>query len=99
MAEPPTRDLVLSWEEDAVIWDHISSLVSPSDPPSSVYVTTRKRRVLKVGKALTWKQVLKAARDPAKADGVELLGGWCLELVWVPDGERGKAWIDGWKRG
>jgi hypothetical protein len=66
-----------------------------------VYVETRAKRLLKVGKELTLREVLrKAVREPKDGlprDGVTLKDG-LLTFVVLPKGAAEKAWIDDFKR-
>lgn len=80
----------------------MSSSAPPYTPDtSSLYITTKGGRVLKMGKGLTLRKVIIAARKlegtEGGADGIELLQGWALEIVWLPDGPAGKGWIDMYK--
>lgn len=66
-----------------------------------VYVETRHRRLLKVGKELTLREVIaKCARqagDGVPKDGIVLKDG-LLSFVVLPKGQEEKAWIDEFKR-
>lgn len=68
-----------------------------------VYVETRHRRLLKVGKELTLREVLaKGVRPADKAtgqprDGIVLKDG-LLSFIVLPKGEEEKKWIDEYKR-
>ena len=67
-----------------------------------VYVETAHRRLLKVGRDLTLREVIRKAVKPAMdgkgvGDGVILRDG-LLSLVVLVKGEREKEWIDQYKR-
>ncbi|OXG74821.1 TPR repeat protein [Cryptococcus neoformans A2-102-5] len=70
-------------------------------PNLVVYVETKERRLLKVGKELTLKEVLGKARRDAKGevkkDGVVLRDG-LLSFVVLVKGAQEKAWIEEFKR-
>lgn len=65
------------------------------------YVETRHRRLLKVGKELTLREVLAKAARPASEtgpkDGIVLKDG-LLSFVVLPKGPQEKAWIEEFKR-
>jgi hypothetical protein len=66
-----------------------------------VYVETRHRRLLKVGKDLTLREVLakgfRAQADGVPKDGVVLKDG-LLSFVVLPKGEEEKKWIEDFKQ-
>jgi hypothetical protein len=66
-----------------------------------VYVETRHRRLLKVGKDLTLREVLskgfRAPGDGVGKDGVVLKDG-LLSFVVLPKGQEEKAWIEDFKK-
>ena len=66
-----------------------------------VYVETRHRRLLKVGKDLTLREVLakgfRAPGDGQGKDGVVLKDG-LLSFVVLPKGHEEKTWIEEFKR-
>lgn len=70
-------------------------------PNLVVYVETKERRLLKVGKELTLREVLGKARRDAKGevkkDGVVLRDG-LLSFVVLVKGAQEKAWIEEFKR-
>ncbi|OWZ26440.1 TPR repeat-containing protein [Cryptococcus neoformans c45] len=70
-------------------------------PNLVVYVETKERRLLKVGKELTLREVLGKARRDAKGevkkDGVVLKDG-LLSFVVLVKGAQEKAWIEEFKR-
>ncbi|BGP24732.1 40S ribosomal protein s7 [Rhodotorula toruloides] len=100
LASPPTRDLIMSFPEDATFGD---ALVSMGHDPSStqLYLSTLRGRVLKIGSKMTLGKVLVgAAKKNEKGeleDGWELKEGWALEMVGVPRGNEGDEWVRKWK--
>ena len=65
-----------------------------------VYVETRDRRLLKIGKELTLKKAIKKAmkkQEEKDTDGVILRDG-LLSFVVLPKGEPERTWIDEFKR-
>lgn len=98
LAQPPTRDLCLGFHEQATFGDVLRSMeLNPGS--TQLYIATRAGRVLKVGAKLTLSQVLSSARgkEPGTTDGWELQEGWAFEMVGVPKGPAGEAWIQQWK--
>lgn len=95
LATPPTRDLCLAFHTSATFGEVLLSM--EHDPSAfNLYIATKKGRVLKVGAKLDLGKVLEAAsRD---GDGWELKEGWALEMVGVPKGSQGEAWVAGWKQ-
>jgi hypothetical protein len=72
------------------------------DPSSmQLYLATRLGRVLKIGSKMTLGKVLVgAARRDGRGeveDGWALSEGWALEMVGVPRGAEGDAWVQRWK--
>lgn len=63
-----------------------------------VYAMTQRKRLLKVGKKMSLKDVCMAAKakegDPK--DGLELKDG-CLTFVILPKGDVEKKWVDEYK--
>lgn len=67
-----------------------------------VYAETRHRRLLKVGKELTLREVLAKAFRPAgdggvPKDGIVLKDG-LLSFIVLPKGQEEKSWIEEFKR-
>lgn len=64
-----------------------------------VYAMTRRKRLLKVGKKMSLKDVFGASKpkegDPP--DGLELKDN-CLTFVVLPKGEEEKKWVDEFKK-
>lgn len=66
----------------------------------SVYATTHRRRLLKIGKRMTLRDACDAAAagaSPGEKDGLELRDG-SLSFIVLPKGERERAWADDFKR-
>ena len=64
-----------------------------------VYAITRKRRLLKVGKKLTLRDICTSSRGKEEeVDGLQLKDG-CLSFVVLPKGEEEKDWIENFKKG
>jgi len=70
-----------------------------------IYTTTRRKRLLKVGRKMTLRQLCRAAGTGSgsvigpdgKRDGLEFLDG-CLSFVVVPKGEVERKWVEEFKR-
>lgn len=96
LAEPPTRDLCLSFHTQSTFGDELRAM--EKDPAEyDLYIATQRGRVLKVGAKLELGRVLEAAGKQA-GDGWELKDGWALEMVGVPKGTKGQEWIATWKK-
>lgn len=66
----------------------------------SVYATTHRRRLLKIGKRMTLRDACDAAAagaSPGDKDGLELRDG-SLSFIVLPKGERERVWVDDFKR-
>ncbi|GAA5975895.1 hypothetical protein JCM11641_002831 [Rhodosporidiobolus odoratus] len=100
LERPPTRDLIMSFPEDASFGDALQSM--GRDPSTNqLYLATSRGRVLKIGAKLTLGKVLEAAgkvKEGEEKDGWELKEGWALEMVGVPKGSEGEEWIQEWKK-
>ncbi len=64
-----------------------------------VYAVTHRKRILKIGKKMTLRDVFNAskAKDGDPHDGLELKDG-CLTFVVVPKGDVEKNWVEECKR-
>jgi len=64
-----------------------------------IYAITKRKRLLKVGKKMTLRDVCNAAPggDREPADGLELKNG-CLTFVVLPKGGVEKKWVEDFKR-
>jgi len=80
-------------------WDTEGKYVD--DGSLVVYAMTRGRRLLKVGRKMTLREVCRAAGGGAvepdgKGDGLEVKDG-CLSFVVVPKGEVKQKWVGEYK--
>jgi hypothetical protein len=64
-----------------------------------VYAMTHRRRLLKVGKKMTLRDVRRAAKekDGDPADGLEIKDGY-LTFAVLPRGDEEQKWVDDFKR-
>ncbi|KAG1792431.1 40S ribosomal protein S7 [Suillus plorans] len=107
-----TSDVIAHFVEDTTFSTHIFQMFPPQAPSPSwdkagqyiannlvVYAITRRKRLLKVGKKMSLRDVCNSAKakegDPD--DGLELKDG-CLTFVVVPKGEVEQNWVDEFKR-
>ena len=103
-----TSDLVPDFHEDTPFGEHLSAMFPPNaESPDwdqageyvngrlSIYATTSKRRLLKIGRKMTLRDVIREAGKDG--DGLELQGG-CLAFIVVPRGEAETNWIAEFKR-
>lgn len=103
-----TSDTVPDFHEDASFGDCLITMFPPNaEPPDwdqageyvngrlSIYAATGKKRLLKIGKKMTLRDVIREASKDG--DGLELQGG-CLAFIVVPRGEVEADWIAGFKR-
>ncbi|BGP16328.1 hypothetical protein JCM10213_009169 [Rhodosporidiobolus nylandii] len=100
LEKPPTRDLIMSFPEDATFGDALASMGRDAGS-TQLYLSTTRGRVLKIGAKLTLGKVLAAAgkvREGEDKDGWELKEGWALEMVGVPKGSEGEEWVQEWKK-
>lgn len=83
-------------EAPAPEWDQKGEYV---DGNLVIYAITHRRRLLKVGKKMTLRDVCKAARgkDGEPRDGLEVKNG-CMSFVVVPKGAEEKRWVDEFKQ-
>jgi hypothetical protein len=110
--EHSTSDLVSQFDERSPVLSHIEEILSPKNPPPQwdssrsytpqsvvTYATTRKKRLLKVGRKLTLADVFKAAKTSpdGKPDGLELRDG-SLALVILLKGEVEHNWVEDYKK-
>ena len=107
-----TTDLISHFHEDTPFSAHLSAMFPPNAPPpewdkKGEYVDgnlvvlgwTKRRRLLKIGKKMTLRDVLDrfAAKEGEPADGMELKDG-CLSFVVLPKGDVEKEWIENFKK-
>ncbi|CCM04797.1 uncharacterized protein FIBRA_06990 [Fibroporia radiculosa] len=107
-----TSDVISHFVEDTPFSAHLATMFPPEAPApewdrSAEYVTdkltlyamTYRKRLLKVGKKMTLKDVFKTAgnKDGEPKDGLELKDG-SLTFVVVPKGDVEKRWVDEFKK-
>lgn len=107
-----TSDVIAHFVEDTTFSTHIFQMFPPHAPAPSwdkagkynantlvVYAITRRKRLLKVGKKMSLRDVCNAAKakEGELDDGLELKDG-CLTFVVVPKGEVEQNWVDEFKR-
>lgn len=107
-----TSDIISDFIEDTTFAAHIEAMFPPQSPPPEwdkngeylsgnlvVYAPTYRKRLLKVGKKMTLRDVCKAAKavQGQPTDGLELKDG-CLSFVVMPKGEVEKKWIEEYKK-
>lgn len=103
-----TSDTVPDFHEDTSFGDHLAAMFPPNGKPPkwdeageyvngqiSVYAATSGKRLLKIGKKMTLREVIREAR--MDGDGLELQGG-CLAFIVVPRGDIETNWIAEFKR-
>lgn len=89
--EPPTRDMILDWRDDATFGEQLDGNYGDELTDSDFFAVTSDSRVLKVGRKLTVRTLAKAARKGEH--GVPLVAGWCLEFYVVPRA-RAASWAE-----
>ena len=107
-----TSDVIAEFVEDTSFAAHLETMFPPQAPAPDwdkkgeytegkmvVYAMTRRKRLLKVGKKMTLRDVCNAAKGkPGEArDGLDLKDG-CLTFVVVPKGDVEKKWVDDFKK-
>ena len=105
-------DIISEFVEDTPFSAHIERMFPPAVPPPSwdlkaeysadrivIYAVTHRRRLLKVGKKMTLRDVLKvsAGKEGEPKDGLQLKGG-CLSFVVLAKGDIDKKWIEDFKK-
>jgi tetratricopeptide (TPR) repeat protein len=103
-----TSDTVPDFHESASFGEYLIAMFPPSaEPPDwdktgeyvngrlSIYAATGKKRLLKIGKKMTLRDVIREAGK--EGDGLELQGG-CLAFIVVPRGEVETNWITEFKK-
>ncbi|CAK5262474.1 unnamed protein product [Mycena citricolor] len=106
-----TSDIIPEFVEDTPFSSHLAVMFPPQAPPPAwdtkheyvdgklaVYAMTRRKRLLKVGKKMSLREVCTAAKEKEGElkDGLELKDG-CLTFVVLPKGDAEKKWIDEYK--
>ncbi|EPQ59635.1 TPR-like protein [Gloeophyllum trabeum ATCC 11539] len=107
-----TSDIVPTFVEDTPFSLHISTMFPPNAPPPEwdkkgeyvdgnlvIYGITRRKRLLKVGKKMSLKDLFAAAQEKPgeEKDGLELKDG-CVTVVILPKGDEEKKWVEEFKR-
>jgi len=62
----------------------------------AVYAITRKKRLLKIGKKMALRDVLRAAKGKDGEDGLEVKDG-CLSFIILPKGSVELKWVEDYK--
>ncbi|KAJ7228984.1 hypothetical protein GGX14DRAFT_509919 [Mycena pura] len=106
-----TSDVIPEFVEDTPFAAHLSTMFPPQAPPPHwdlngeyvdgqlvVYAMTHRKRLLRVGKKMSLREVCAAAKgkDGEPKDGLELKDG-CLTFVVLPKGDVEKKWVDEYK--
>ncbi|KAJ7499257.1 hypothetical protein FB451DRAFT_1161780 [Mycena latifolia] len=106
-----TSDVIPEFVEDTPFAAHLSTMFPPQAPPPSwdvkgeyvdgqlvIYAMTHRKRLLKVGKKMTLRDVCLAAKakDGEPRDGLEVKDG-CLTFAVLPKGDAEKKWVDEYK--
>lgn len=107
-----TSDFIEQFVETTQFSAHISAMFPPNAPPPDwdknreyvdgqlvIYAMTHRKRLLKVGKKMSLRDVYKAAKEKEgdPKDGLELKEG-CLTFVVLPKGPVEQKWIDDFKK-
>ena len=107
-----TSDIISHFVEDTPFAAHIAAMFPPQAPEPmwdknheytdgnlSIYAMTHCKRLLKVGKKMTLKDVFAAskAKDGEANDGLEVKDG-CLTFVVLPKGDVEKTWVEEYKK-
>jgi len=107
-----TSDAISHFKEDDTFSAHLAIMFPPEAPAPAwdeegqyvdgkmaIYATTHRKRLLKIGKKMTLRDVCKAAkeRDGEPKDGLEVKDGY-LSFVVLPEGEVESRWIDEYKK-
>ena len=111
--EHAMSDVVPDFVEDTEFGAVLATMFPPGAPAPSwdadgryvaealvVYATTQRKRLLKVGKKMTLRDVCRAAGGTSVSgnadDGLEVKDG-CLSFVVVPKGEAEQKWVEEYK--
>lgn len=107
-----TTDLISHFHEDTPFSAHLSAMFPPNAPQPEwdkkgeyvdgnlvVFGWTRRRRLLKIGKKMKLRDVLKAAKakDGDPVDGIEMNDG-TLSFVVLPKGQEEQKWVEDFKK-
>ncbi|KAF8913728.1 40S ribosomal protein S7 [Gymnopilus junonius] len=103
-----TSDIISDFAEDTTFGAHVEAMFPPQVPPPEwdkkgeyttnnlvIYAPTHRKRLLKVGKKMTLRDVCNAAKakEGQPLDGLELKDG-CLSFAVVPKGEVESKWVE-----
>jgi len=104
-----TSDLISEFSENSTFSSHISVIFPPNGhrPPwdadgayitgnSVVYAMTRQRRLFKVGKRMSLKDVFVASAGEGHEDGLEMKNG-CLTFALLAKGGVEEKWVQEYK--
>jgi hypothetical protein len=113
--EHATSDVIPEFVEDTTFGAHLALMFPPGaalqawdtggkyvDGSLVVYAITRRKRLLKVGRKMTLRDVCRVAGGSGavgldgKSDGLEVKDG-CLRFVVVPKGEVEHKWVEEYK--
>jgi len=104
-------DVIPEFVEDTPFAAHLSNMFPPQAPPPNwdakgeyvdgqlvIYAMTQRKRLLKVGKKMTLRDVCAAAKakEGEPRDGLEVKDG-CLTFAVLPKGDVEKKWVDEYK--
>jgi len=107
-----TSDVISDFVEDTPFAAHIEAMFPPQGQRPSwdvkgqynagnlvIYAPTHRKRLLKVGKKMTLKDMLAASKEKEgqPRDGMELREN-CLSVVVLPKGEEETKWVEEYKR-
>ncbi|CAA7259472.1 unnamed protein product [Cyclocybe aegerita] len=110
--EYATSDIISDFSEDTTFGAHIETMFPPNAPPPAwdkkgeytagnlvIYATTYRRRLLKVGKKLSLRDVFKSSKEKEgqAKDGLEIKDG-CLSFVVMPKGVVETKWVKEFKK-
>lgn len=106
-----TSDVIPEFVEDTPFSAHLSAMFPPHATPPGwdskgeyvegqlvIYAMTHRKRLLKVGKKMTLREVCAASRakEGQPKDGLELKDG-CLTFAVMPKGEVERKWTEEFK--
>ncbi|KAJ3758230.1 40S ribosomal protein S7 [Lentinula raphanica] len=106
-----TSDVIPEYVEDTPFSAHLKNMFGPNVPPPEwdlkrqyrvgnlvVYAMTRGKRLLKVGKKMSLRDVFNASKEKEgeSPDGLELKDN-CLTFVVLPKGEEETKWVEEFK--
>jgi hypothetical protein len=109
--EHATSDVVPEFVEDTTFGAHLELMFPPGESSRQpwdtegkyvddgslvVYAMTTRKRLLKVGRKMTLRDVCRAAGGGGEHDGLEVKDG-CLTFVVVPKGEVERKWVEEYK--